>query len=160
MLPELKLHVVCAGSGRIGAASGPRRGPVKRYQTGYWGQNTLLRQLKYIDGRWFPEMPFVESDAPTASERSHDRDYPGFYSAEFEADPCSYASKSPGSHSNATQRRSSVLKRMALARPVLSTDRFCAVIPTRSANVFRRIFRRASMTSMFTTMGIKFSVRP
>src|ERR1700678_2502325 len=71
-----------------------------------------------------------------------------------EVDPFSYASRSPGSHSSTSHSRSRVLNRIAFAFPVFSTDRFCAVIPTSSASIFNRIFRRASITSTFTTSGI------
>lgn len=68
--------------------------------------------------------------------------------------PVSYVSKSPGPHSSTSHSLSRVLNRMAFAFPVFSMDKFCAVIPTSSASVFDRIFRRASITSTLTTIGM------
>src|SRR5580692_11564723 len=61
---------------------------------------------------------------------------------------------SPGWQSSVSQIASSVEKRMALALPVLRTERFCGVISTASARSFSRIFRCARTTSRLTMMGI------
>src|ERR1017187_1423553 len=61
---------------------------------------------------------------------------------------------SPGWHCRCSQMASSVEKRMAFALPVLSTERFWAVMSTPSARSFRRILRWARTTSRLTMMGI------
>ena len=66
----------------------------------------------------------------------------------------SNANRSPGWQSSTSQSFSSVPNRMAFALPVFNTERFCAVMPTSSASSFRRILRRASITSRFTTIGM------
>ena len=56
----------------------------------------------------------------------------------------------PGWQSSARHSLSSVLKRMARARPVLSTLRLASVMSTLDASSLRVILRRASMTSKLT----------
>ena len=65
-----------------------------------------------------------------------------------------YSRRSAGWHCKNWQMASRVLKRMALARPDLSTDRFCGVMSMAAARSLSRHFRRASMTSRWTMMGI------
>src|ERR1035437_5570144 len=52
---------------------------------------------------------------------------------------------------------SSVEKRMALALPVLRTERFCGVMSTPSDKSFSRILRCARTTSKLTMMGINLN---
>src|SRR4051812_14306983 len=61
---------------------------------------------------------------------------------------------SPGWQSSASQISASVSKRTPLTLPDFSSETFCSVIPMRSASSFERIFRRASMTSRLTVIGI------
>lgn len=60
---------------------------------------------------------------------------------------------SPGWQSSTRQIESSVLKRMARARPFFNTATFAGVKPTAVANSPTDILRRASMTSSSTTMA-------
>src|SRR5262245_44654344 len=61
---------------------------------------------------------------------------------------------SPGWHCSTAQIRSSVSKRTPFTLPDFSSETFCSVMPMRSASSFERIFRRASMTSRLTMIGI------
>src|SRR6185437_5827370 len=64
---------------------------------------------------------------------------------------------SPGWQLRCWHMASSVEKRMALALPVLRTDRFCGVMSTASARSFSRILRWARTTSRLTMMGINLN---
>ena len=65
-----------------------------------------------------------------------------------------YSSISPGWHSRALHRASSVENLIARALPVFRMERFVAEIPTFSASSPEDIFLRASITSIFTIMDI------
>src|ERR1035437_1255373 len=68
-----------------------------------------------------------------------------------------YSKISPGWQLRCLQMASSVEKRMALALPVLRTERFCGVMSTPSARSFSRILRWARTTSRLTMMGINLN---
>ncbi len=59
---------------------------------------------------------------------------------------------SPGWQSKTLQIASRVENRTAFALPVFSTERFAWVMPMRSASSPDEIFRRAIITSKFTTI--------
>ena len=59
-----------------------------------------------------------------------------------------YSRISPGVHCNSRQMASRVLRRMALALPVLRMEKLAWVRPMRSASSLERILRFASITSM------------
>ena len=71
------------------------------------------------------------------------------------ASSSTHSSRSPGWHSSTRHIASRVLNRTALARPFLSTATLAGVRPTSSANSPTPSLRRASSTSMRTTMGIR-----
>ena len=61
-----------------------------------------------------------------------------------------YSRISPGWQSSSLQMASRVVKRMALALPVLRMERLAVVMPILSASSLDFIFRLASMTSRLT----------
>jgi len=61
---------------------------------------------------------------------------------------------SPGWHPSAAQIASSVEKRIALALPVLSIERFAWLSPINAASSPDGILRLAIITSRLTTIGI------
>ena len=61
-----------------------------------------------------------------------------------------YSRISPGWQSSSLQMASRVVKRMALALPVLRIERLAVVMPILSASSLDFIFRLASMTSRLT----------
>ena len=69
-----------------------------------------------------------------------------------------YSSISPGWQSSARHIASRVVKRTALALPVLRIERFTIDISTRSESSESDILRRASITSRFTIIAISSSV--